>query len=108
MGLKIEEGVAFTRYDANAPIELPPLFVTKILIGTDLFLSFLKEKKPDIVERVVDNFMKRLDTMEMHDGVDEVSIEYEGEHLPTYPELETTIKKVVLGMLGFEKYCDEF
>ena len=106
--MKIKEGVAYTRFDANSPMELPPLFVTKILIGTDLFLGFLKEKKPDVVEKVIDNCITRLKEMEMHKDIDEVSFKYEGEHLLEYPELESTIKKVVLGMLGFDKYREEF
>jgi hypothetical protein len=105
--LKIKE-VAFTKYDENSPVELPPLFITKALIGTDMLLGFLKDKKPEAVEAVVDNLMERLSEMEMHEGIEEVSFEYERKHLPEYPELETTMKKVILGHLRYEKYRAEF
>lgn len=108
MSLKYKKGIAHFRYDETSTSDFPSYIVISIpLLNTELFLSFLKTKKPSIVETVVTSLSTRFSAMKMYDSIEDIEFTYEREHLKNFPELENTLKKVALGLLDYEVYEEE-
>lgn len=99
-----ETKIAHIKYDENATIQLPSyLYTSTPIIYAELFLEFLKEKRPSCVEQVVERAVVRLRNLDEED-TDGVEFAYERDNLREYPELEETMKRVTLGILNYTKY----
>ncbi len=94
-------------YDIEYKIEIPSdkvtSFISRPLVDLNLFIGFLKSKKPECIDDLTQDLIKRLKSLTL-DSESTFDFEYESQHLSKYPELEEITKQVTLGMLNYTKY----
>ncbi|MFW9793371.1 MAG: L-2-amino-thiazoline-4-carboxylic acid hydrolase [Candidatus Thorarchaeota archaeon] len=85
--------------------EMPlQLVLNRPLDDIDLFIGYLNDYYPELTDSFFNRLCSKLQKIDKDTEVETDIFEFEPDNLKDYPELEEEYKRVVLKLLGYEKY----